>query len=72
MYPAHIYTTQYKDTKLHQISRKQFGVPDVCQFCPSLASFRFSLRIDENVTMTQKPTGSLYNIVLVVSLCKPQ
>ena len=56
MYPAHIYTTQYKETKLHQSSRKKFGVPDVHQFCPSLVSFRFSLWIDENVTMTQKPT----------------
>jgi hypothetical protein len=43
----------------------------VRQFCPSLVSFRFSLWIDENATMTQKPTWSLYNIVLVVSLCKP-
>ena len=25
MYPAHIYTTQYKETKLHQSSRKKFG-----------------------------------------------
>jgi hypothetical protein len=33
-----------------------FGAPDVRQFCPSLVSFRFSLWIDENVTMTQKPT----------------
>ena len=56
MYPAHIYTTQYKETKLHQSSRKKFGAPDVRQFCPSLVSFRFSLWIDENVTMTQKPT----------------
>ena len=39
MYPAHIYTTQYKETKLHQSSRKKFGVPDVRQFCPSLVSF---------------------------------
>ena len=23
MYPAHIYTTQYKETKLHQSSRKK-------------------------------------------------
>jgi hypothetical protein len=29
MYPAHIYTTQYKETKLHQSSRKIFGAPDV-------------------------------------------
>jgi hypothetical protein len=28
MYPAHIYTTQYKETKLHQSSRQKFGVPD--------------------------------------------
>jgi hypothetical protein len=35
----------------------------VRQFCPSLVSFRFSLWIDENVTMTQKPTWSLYNFV---------
>jgi hypothetical protein len=33
---AHIYTTQYKETKLHQISRRKFGAPDVRQFCPSL------------------------------------
>ena len=39
MYPAHIYTTQYKETKLHQSSRKKFGAPDVRQFCPSLVSF---------------------------------
>jgi hypothetical protein len=39
MYPAHIYTTQYKETKLHQSSRQKFGVPDVHQFCPSLVSF---------------------------------
>ena len=39
MYPAHIYTTQYKETKLHQSSRKKFGAPDVHQFCPSLVSF---------------------------------
>ena len=39
MYPAHIYTTQYKETKLHQSSRKTFGAPDVRQFCPSLVSF---------------------------------
>ena len=25
MYPAHIYTTQYKETKLHQSSRQKFG-----------------------------------------------
>ena len=56
MYPAHIYITQNKETKLHQSSRKKFGAPDVRQFCPSLVSFRFSLWIDENVTMTQKPT----------------
>jgi hypothetical protein len=29
MYPAHIYTTQYKETKLHQSSRNKFGAPDV-------------------------------------------
>ena len=56
MYPAHIYTIQYKETKLHQSFRKKFGAPDVRQFCPSLVSFRFSLWIDENATMTQKPT----------------
>ena len=56
MYPAHIYTTQYKETNLHQSSRKKFGAPDVRQFRPSLVSFRFSLWIDENVTMAQKPT----------------
>ena len=39
MYPAHIYTTQYKETKLHQSSRKKFCAPDVRQFCPSLVSF---------------------------------
>ena len=39
IYAAHIYTTQYKETKLHQSSRKKFGVPDVRQFCPSLVSF---------------------------------
>ena len=39
MYPAHIYTTQYKETKLHQSSWKKFGAPDVRQFCPSLVSF---------------------------------
>ena len=39
IYPAHIYTTQYKETKLHQSSRKKFGAPDVRQFCPSLVSF---------------------------------
>ena len=39
MYPAHIYTTQYKETKLHQSSRKKIGVPNVRQFCPSLDSF---------------------------------
>ena len=39
MYPAHIYTTQYKETKLHQSSRNKFGAPDVRQFCPSLVSF---------------------------------
>ena len=39
MYPTHIYTTQYKETKLHQSSRKKFGVPDVRQFCPSWISF---------------------------------
>jgi hypothetical protein len=38
MYPAHIYTTQYKETKLHQSCRKKFGAPDVHQFCPSLVS----------------------------------
>ena len=32
MYPAHIYTTQYKETKLHQSSRKKFGAPDMHQF----------------------------------------
>jgi hypothetical protein len=43
MYPAHIYTTQYKETKLHQNSRQKFGVPDVRQedFEPSL---NFTLR----------------------------
>jgi hypothetical protein len=56
MYPAHIYTTQCKETKLHQSSKKKFDAPDVRQFCPSLVSFRFSLWIDENATMTQKPT----------------
>ena len=35
----HTYTTQYKETKLHQSSRKKFGAPDVRQFCPSLVSF---------------------------------
>ena len=34
MYPAHIYTTQYKETKLHQSSRKKFGVPDVHNSVP--------------------------------------
>ena len=29
MYPAHIYTTQYKETKLHQYSMKNL----VCQTC---------------------------------------
>ena len=39
MYPAHIYTTQYKETKLHQSSRKKIDAPDMRQFCPSLVSF---------------------------------
>jgi hypothetical protein len=39
MYPAHIYTTQYKETKLHQSSRQKIGAPDFRQFCPSFASF---------------------------------
>ena len=29
MYPAHIYTTQYKETKLHQSSMKKIDAPDV-------------------------------------------
>jgi hypothetical protein len=37
-YPAHIYTRQYKETKLHKSSRKKFGAPDARQFCPSLVS----------------------------------
>ena len=31
MYPAHIYTTQYKETELHQSSRKKFGASILCQ-----------------------------------------
>ena len=29
MYPAHIYTTQYKETKLHQSSRKKKNVYNI-------------------------------------------
>jgi hypothetical protein len=41
MYPAHIYTTQYKETKLHQSSRKKVGAPDVRQLTDETGEIEF-------------------------------